>query len=188
MQEFGKTKSTIKQKITFLKKEWKLWTNFLLMEAVSPMLNVKVLTRIVFRNVSMLLNLWSTLILRLKSFSYNLTTTVGQSLKFWALIVLNNLLLYQNVQNIIGRLFKIITKKLVIKCMKWLNSTMWGHSEFPVLHIFLLMEDGMTRVSQYQWKRTILQLILLVIGLQTNQKNFTLMRILGHQIHHVQEK
>lgn len=135
MREFGKTKSTTKQKITFLKKEWKLWTNSLLMEAVSPIWNVKVQTKTVFKNASMPLNSWSTLILQLKSFSCNLITMAGQSLRFWVLIVLNNFPLYQNVQNIIGRQFKIIKKKSVIRCMKWQKSTMWEHSEFLVLHI-----------------------------------------------------
>lgn len=157
MQEFGKTKSMTKQKITFFKKEWKLWTNSLLMEAVSPIRNVKVQMKTIFKNAFMLHNSWNILILQLKSFSCNLITMAGLSLRFWVLIVLNNLPLYQNVHNIIGRQFRIITKKSVTRCMKWQNSTMWEHSEFLVLLIFSLMENGTIRVFQFLWKRTILQ-------------------------------
>ncbi len=101
-------------------------------------------------------------------FSFNHTTMAGQWLKSWDWTVLKSLLRCQNVPKSTEKPFKLITKRSVTICMKWLNCLMSELLEFLVLLISLLMEGGMTKLSLFQWKKTIRQSISLTIGFIIN--------------------
>lgn len=160
------------------------------MESLSQTQIVKLLIKITFKSVFILLSWPNMLTQTFKSCSLNLIMTLGKLPKFWVWIVLKISGHCRNVQLNTDKQFKIITKRLKILWTSWPNFQTLASLESLVLHISLQMANGTILTFQFQWVQITQPKLWYKNGwIQNHQQNHsnTWTVLLGLIINHVRD-